>query len=176
MIVLAIDPSGNFTEGKGTTGWAAFTKDSLIFCGQIKAESECFTNQHEYYNRHIELIKTINPTIVVLEDFKLYANKANSQINSRFETPKLIGILELYCYNNNIPVFLQSANEVKERWSDNILVNKKLVEQKGNKFYACGSITSDHIRDAIRHGMHFITFKLEKVQNGTKINRTTKNK
>mgnify|MGYP003415637950 CR=1 FL=1 len=60
MIVLAIDPSGNFTEGKGTTGWAAFTKDSLVLCGQIKAEAECFTNQHEYYNRHIELIKTIN--------------------------------------------------------------------------------------------------------------------
>ena len=34
-----------------------------------------------------------------MEDYMLYPNKAKSQVNSRMETPKLIGVIQLNCYS-----------------------------------------------------------------------------
>ena len=164
MRILAIDPSGNFNEGKGTTGWSLFTDNKeLLNFGQIKASD--YDNVYEYTQEHINLITKYTPDIVVIEDFKLYADKAKNQINSRFETPKLIGTLQFYCYKNNIPTFLQSANEVKTRWNDDILLYYNIIQKHGNKYYINEILVSDHIRDSIRHGIHFTTFKLGKVAN-----------
>ena len=92
MKILAIDPSGNFTEGKGTTGWSLLDENlKIITCGQKLAIE--YTKKEEYWKDILALITELKPDILVVEDFLLYASKSNSQINSRFETPKLIGII-----------------------------------------------------------------------------------
>ena len=37
--ILALDPSGNYNEGSGTTGWVLFDNETDMFCkfGAIKA-------------------------------------------------------------------------------------------------------------------------------------------
>lgn len=164
MKILAIDPSGSFDEGKGTTGWSLFIDDKLISCGQVLAK--LFDNKLQYWNAIINLIKKFAPDHLVVEDFILYSNKASSQINSRFETSKLIGIIEYEMFYSGIPMTLQRAVEVKTRWTDDILVNKHIIDRSNNRYYACGVMVSDHIRDSIRHGVHFIKYKKEKLYEG----------
>ena len=158
--ILAIDPSGNFNEGKGTTGWSLISENKkIISCGQILAKN--FENKFDYWSEVVSLIQHLQADIVVIEDFLLYEDKCKVQINSRFETPKLIGLLEMFCYEQNKPYFLQRAVDVKKRWTDDILVNKGYIQKINNRYYAGGVLISDHIRDSIRHGIHFITFKMK---------------
>lgn len=162
MIVLAIDPSGSFEEGKGTTGWALFESTNrtpvLLAYGHIPALK--YKTISEYWGAVKSLIK---PTyIVVIEDYILYANKAMQQINSKMETSKLIGILQQYCAENDIKFFMQLAVQVKSRWSDRIMEYKKIIEPKGRTYFALGRITNNHERDAMRHALHFIYFTAKK--------------
>lgn len=159
--ILALDPSGNFTEGKGTTGWALLNETGTpIACGQIRAVM--FETKTAYWNAVVSLVTQLQPDYLIIEDFLLYADKSQVQIHSRFETVKLIGILE-YIFTDKIPIILQRAVDVKNRWNDNILVTKGYIERTNGRYYAAGVIAPDHIRDAIRHGEHFITFKMRKV-------------
>lgn len=161
MKVLAIDPSGNFTEGKGTTGWSLLDEScNIIACGQIRAVD--FNSKTYYWKAIVSLIEKLSPDHIVMEDFLLYAHKSNTQINSRFETVKLIGIIE-FTFEGIIPITLQRAVDVKKRWADDILTHKGYITKKNRHFYAAGVLVSEHIRDSIRHGVHFITFKLKKV-------------
>jgi hypothetical protein len=164
MLVLAIDPSGSYFEGKGTTGWALFDAESrkLLDYGNVRAADYKLVSQ--YYAAVSKLIK---PGMkVVIEEYLLYANKAKQQINSKMETSKLIGYLQMYCYEHNVSYTMQLAGEVVKRWADHILVHKGVIKQKENTsrnvFCALGRITNEHERDAMRHAMHYITFKLKK--------------
>lgn len=163
--VLALDPSGNFLEGKGVTGWCVMKKTKgyldIVKSGVIRAED--FDTSIDYYTAHINLIDKMDRNYndlttkpkklhVVIEDYRLYANKASSQINSRMETCQLIGILKYHCYRCNIPYTLQMASEVKTRWTDGRLINKGLSLPTTKE--------SRHIKDAIRHAAHFIYFGL----------------
>lgn len=159
MKILAIDPSGNFNEGKGTTGWSLFDENCKpIACGQIRAED--FNNRKDYWQAIINIVNSFSPNYLVVEDFLLYADKSKVQINSRFETPKVIGILE-FLYEDII--YLQRAVDVKKRWNDDMLVKKEIVSKVNSRYYMCGMLVSEHIRDSARHAVHFITFKLRKV-------------
>lgn len=89
-----------------------------------------------------------------MEDYILYKQKAMGQVNSRMETPKLIGIIQQWCYTNDVPYVTQLANEVKSRWSDSILEWKGIIKRKGNRY-----VLNEHIRDSIRHAVHYATFK-----------------
>ena len=126
MKILCIDPSGNYNEGKGTTGWSLLNENiNIIACGQLLASE--YKSKEEYWNNVIKLIINMNPDTIVLEDFLLYAHKSNNQINSRFETPKLIGLIEMYAWENKIPIHLQRAVDVKSTWTDDILVKKNII-------------------------------------------------
>jgi hypothetical protein len=164
MLVLAIDPSGAYYEGKGTTGWALFDAETrtLLDYGSIRASD--YETVNEYYQAVSILIK---PNMkVVIEEYLLYANKAKQQINSKMETSKLIGYLQMYCFSKGVEYTMQLAGEVVRRWSDHILVYKKVIQQGNgrlrNIYYALGRLTNEHERDAMRHAMHYITFKLKK--------------
>lgn len=161
MKILAIDPSGNFTEGKGTTGWSLLDENiKILACGQILANNyEC---KEAYWESIINLITSLQPDRLVIEDFLLYASKSNNQINSRFETPKLIGLIEMYAYKHNTHIQLQRAVDVKARWTDDILVLNKIIDKVGNRYYAGGVMISEHIRDSIRHGVHYIKYRIKK--------------
>ena len=164
MLVLAIDPSGAYYEGKGTTGWALFdsTTRSLLDYGSIRASE--YPTVNTYYQAISRLIK---PKMkVIIEEYLLYANKAKQQINSKMETSKLIGYLQMYCFNQGVEYTMQLAGEVVKRWADHILVHKGIIKQATGRlkhiYYALGRLTNEHERDAMRHAMHYITFKLKK--------------
>ena len=124
--ILAFDPSGNFKEGKGITGWCLLDTQTnkIAKFGYISAAM--YPNQFAYWDAHITLIDSLAgyAPVVVIEDFLLYGNRATNQINSRFETPQLIGILKYECYKRGVMVYLQTAVSVKKRWNNKILVAK----------------------------------------------------
>ena len=96
-----------------------------------------------------------------MEDYLLYAHKAAQQIGSKMETPKLIGIIEQECFKLNIGIVMQKAADVKQRWNDEILIWKGILTKKGTRYYANDINISRHIKDSIRHGIHYI-MKLKK--------------
>lgn len=164
--ILAIDPSGSFHEGKGITGWVFIdAKQNLLASGIIKAKS--YNTAEEYYNAHLKLIdKYHKPNgkglVIVIEDYILYKHKSHNQINSRMETSKLIGILQWYCWYKVIDYKMQLATQVKNRWSDDVLIktgifikkDKTIIHKQSGKL-----MTSPHVKDAFRHATHFATFK-----------------
>ena len=97
----------------------------------------------------------------MIEDYILYESRASNQINSHMETPKLIGVIQHFCWQNNVPYKMQLATEVKKRWADSILHYKGIIAHKQKKIILPNSntIIDRHCLDAIRHGIHFATFK-----------------
>lgn len=165
--ILAIDPSGSYHEGNGTTGWCLLNTENneIIDHGNIDAEN--FKCMEAYWDEHIKLIYdlTDEDTIVIIEDYILYATKLDSQINSRMETPKLIGILQHYCWLEHKPYYMQLASEVKSRWTNEILIYKKIIYAKGNKHYTDPYFKrhiNRHCIDAIRHAIHYNSFRNKK--------------
>ena len=58
--VLALDPSGAFKEGLGTTGWCLFDQhtDKIVKFGFIYAGN--FATQFKYWDEHIQLIDSLS--------------------------------------------------------------------------------------------------------------------
>jgi len=164
--ILAIDPSGNFKEGKGITGWAVFeiAKNKVFETGTIKAED--YKTRTDYWQNHIALIHAVkHPVntkhIVVMENFTLYGDRANSQINSELETPRLLGILELTCAKYFEKYVFQNASQVKNRWNNMILEHKGYIKKLNAKSYTLpdsDKILTNHELDAIRHAVHLYHF------------------
>lgn len=151
-----MDISGNFKEGKGVTGWClAETREQTIHIVQYGTVcAEQYNSAEEYWQANVKLItrffKVYPELHVVIEDYLLYASKAKSQINSKLETSQLLGILKYYCYTNCIIYKIQTASEVKTRWTDARLQHRgvSLPNFKNAR----------HVKDAIRHAMHYGVF------------------
>lgn len=159
--ILALDPSGNWQEGKGTTGICLLTvstKHKRVHT--ISAKD--YDSPEAYWDAHIKYIASVvrnhKNIILVIEDYLLYASKASNQINSRMETPKLIGIIQHYCHNNHIPYYMEPAAAVKTRWTNAILEHKHYITRKKNAWYIEDTRLCKHEMDAIRHAIHFMTF------------------
>ena len=167
QFIIAIDPSGNWYEGKGITGWCVYhaADDKIIRTGNIYAE--VFPSQDEYWEAHLQLLEKLfekyglEKTVVVLEDYLLYSNRALAQTNSRMETSQLLGILKHYCWQHNADYAIQPAGEVKTRWQNKILTHKKYIRKDGAGFRILGQskVLTKHCLDAIRHAVHYGTFK-----------------
>lgn len=161
MKTLVFDPSGNFIEGNGTSGWVLYSDDDITTVGQLV--SDTYKTQVEYWLAHTILIDHLKPDIIVIEEYILYAHATKVQIGSQLETPQLIGILRYYAYINNIICFMQSAR-IKKRFSNEILLHKNIVTQDTQKrYYAANMPINKHILDAIRHGEYFKYFNRKKV-------------
>lgn len=161
--ILALDPSGAYDEGKGTTGWCLMDQNKRVLAvASLKAKA--FRSPSEYWAEHTALIDRLctfyDDLVVVIEDYLLYANEAQAQINSRFETVQLIGIIKHHCYLQKILIFTQTAAEVKKRWANDILVHKRVLCKVGQHFIVndTGDSIDRHAIDSIRHAMHFATF------------------
>lgn len=164
--IIALDPSGAFYEGKGTTGYSVFHADENKFIDKGVIKAQGYQYAEAYWDKHLQLLNNIifsargkrlhkpEKTIVVIEDYLLYAQKAQDQINSRFETSKLIGIIQHWCYKHNIPYYMETASTVKTRWTDEILEHKGYLKKKGQRWEVC-----EHTRDSMRHAIHFATFR-----------------
>lgn len=163
-VVMALDPSGNFTEGKGTTGWCVSNNGYIFAAGQIYAAE--YNNQMEYWDAVMTKIAYYYEQFeddfqIVCEDYRLYASASEAQINSNLETPQLIGAIKYMCHISDIKITMQMAAEVKQRWSDEVLYNKKLINKIGRDIVMGNLKLSNHSLDAVRHCMHFNIFKLK---------------
>lgn len=161
MKILSFDPSGNFAEGKGTTGYAVGMDGHMPHkLEDIRATD--YATKHAYWFAHKELIEKTFPDCIVIESYKLFGHKAKEQTGSSLETPQLIGYLEMVAYEFNIPVFFQDPS-TKQRHTDDILVKTGVLETKGKKYYYKGEMVNRHKRDALRHDLYFRKFNLKKV-------------
>lgn len=172
--ILALDPSGNYTEGKGTTGWCVFnvSDNKVSKAGSICARS--YSRMEDYWDAHIRLLDEhlikygADRLIIVIEDYLLYASKAKDQINSKMETPKLIGLLQWWCYKNKLEYKMQPASMVKDRWKNDILNYKGYIKKDGKGYTIPGvklkDNTTEHTLDAVRHAVHYYTFNLARSQ------------
>ena len=98
----------------------------------------------------------------------LYESRAKSQINSRMETPKLIGVIQVWAYQHNVPLFLEPASAVKTRWSNNILNYKGYIKKSGKGYIIPGIKCPDvtrHCLDAVRQVGHIATIRLKERKN-----------
>lgn len=163
MKLLAIDPAGNFREGKGTTGLCIMLDGVPFSLSDIAAKD--FSSAEAYWAAHEDYILEQYPDHIVIEGYKLYNHKgmsAKMQANSELETPQLIGFLKMVCYRMNIPYTIQYASDIKTRWNELLLVNTGHLALKGNKYYFDGKSTVTHHRDALKHALHYWRYKHDK--------------
>ncbi|QWE49741.1 resolvase [Paenibacillus phage SV21] len=164
--ILALDISGNFEEGKGTTG-VAFLREGDIGLGTISSTKD--KSAESYWGSIIETIDRLAPEHLVVEGYRLYHHKgksSNVQANSILETPQLLGVIRYHCFKEGINLVIQYAKDVKTRWSEDVLCAKGYLEKKGNRYYHDEYLVNTHMRDALKHLLHFEKYKLKEVQNG----------
>jgi len=162
--IVAIDPSGNFTEGSGTTGYiVAEVYDDLTYkiteTGSISAKS--YENRVDFWKAHKLLLsyylKGVKTSMdeAIIEDYRLYNHqgaKAAMQSYSQLETVRLLGVLELFAAEESVDLTLQMANTLVA-WNEFVLVNRGILEKKGNRYYLDNKPTNDHVRSALKHFM-----------------------
>lgn len=158
MKVLSLDPSGNYNEGKGTTGYAK-RLDGSVKLGDIKATD--YNSREAYWFAHRELFEKTFPDVLVIESYRLFGHKAKEQSGSSLETPMLIGYLQMVAYEFNVPVVFQDPSR-KSRFADDILVKLGIIEKKGNKYFFKGEMTNLHQRDALRHDLIYYKYGRDK--------------
>ena len=103
----------------------------------------------------------------------MYGDRAEAQINSRLETPQLLGIIKYEVWKRGLFIYIQTAMQVKTRWSDEILQHKGYIRKNKNKYMIGDTVLSTHIKDSIRHAVHYATYnsKYKEVNNGKGYNR-----
>jgi hypothetical protein len=159
MKILCFDPSGEHGEsGNGTTGFSIFKNKELVLFSELKSSD--YPTKEDYFQAHETKILAVNPDIIVCESFKLFGHKAKQQSGSSLKTAQLVGYIEMIAFKNNIEFVLQDPSQ-KVRVADDILTRMGVFEKKGNKYYCQGKQTNLHMRDAIRHGIFYIRYKLK---------------
>lgn len=142
--ILAFDPGE-------TTGVAVFHAHELIYSGQIDHREHGNLGKAGLELRTV--IKHYKPTVVVIEDYRVYHWKAKDHTHSDLFTSRLIGTVEMTCAQLSIPLVKQMASIAKRFMTD-----KKL---KDWDFWIRGQ---RHARDAIRHGASYILFQAKKAK------------
>ena len=154
MNILSIDPSGNFAEGKGKTGYVFFDGTDFKF-GTVDAKN--YPKRVEYWFDVSYLIPNFKPDVVVVEDYRLYntaSTGAAVQSFSQLETPRLLGILETTAENNSVPIVFQMANVTKPYEDKKLEKLGILVKQKGRWYFKKFPL-NDHERSALRHLLRY---------------------
>ena len=155
-VVLAIDPSGNFDEGKGHTGLAwCFDAWEGVNVHSINAKN--FTKRVDYWRAVVKYIDDLrakqdagNQVHLVIEK---YVTRSNGFTTGKVsETAMLIGVIIYTCERYGIPYTMQSPSQAKTRYSDELLCKIfPALEKRGTRYYLGGICTNDHERDALRH-------------------------
>lgn len=173
--VIGVDPSGSYKEGKGTTGIAILDCDGQLE-NHFTINAQDYGSQIEYWRAVLGMLETLaltNHAVFSVEDYVLYANSAKAQINSEMETSKLIGAITVLAHELSVKMYIRNAAQVMNRWSNKILLHKKLIFMQGNRYVdSTGAPINKHSLDALRHAVHCYYFELKKdeVKNGTESN------
>ena len=132
LVVLGLDP-GN------TTGWALFKGSELVDCGQLPLPKTASIIDLLYS------FDTLNQLVV--EEYRIYPNRAKQHIGQDLFTPRIIGAIEAFSHISNIPMHTQPASLGKSHFTDQRLKALHLY-RKGMR----------HANDAIRHVAHWLIF------------------
>jgi hypothetical protein len=154
--ILSIDPSGNYSEGKGKTGWVVRSDDNTFEFGTVKAED--YPTRVDYWFAVTLLIVKKAPSMVVVEDYRLYntpATGAAVQSFSQLETPRLLGIIETTAQMNKIPIVFQMANTTTP-YTDDKLQKLGVITKEKNRWWFRGTAVNDHERSALRHLLRYL--------------------
>lgn len=162
-MIIALDPSGNWNEGKGTTGICYMDEfGNIINVDELSASK--YESPEAYWNAHIVILQRMQQEVssmeTIIEGFRLYATKKNEQVNSQFETPQLIGVIRHWHYTTDTPLKITYATEVKIRWSDDILERTGYIYKKNGRRYltATDQLLNNHKTDALRHALHYYRY------------------
>lgn len=166
MVTIAIDPSGNFEEGRGHTGMATINDSdySTITVKSINAKD--FETRHEYWHTvRAEISRYVFLKIPVQVVIESYVVRANGFTTGKMpETAMLIGVLTFYCEQHSIPVYFQAPSQAKARFKDNLLPSYIPNLVYSGKYYYLGSQKlNDHERDALKHLLYFKRYKEYKI-------------
>jgi len=136
-ILFAIDP------GK-TVGWAQFevfenSKVELQKCGQTE-----WKRFLKIFKLKVESGKKFE---VVIENYTVRSTTISANLNKELLTAKVIGVIEFFCRQNNIKWTLQPAG-----------IGNAFFDKERLKGMGMWEVGKRHARDAIRHGLWFITF------------------
>jgi hypothetical protein len=143
--LLALDPGH-------TVGFAYFEKANLVKAGAKKIVTPY---KHDIDFKGIrDLIELYSPKIIVMEEYRIYQNKAQIHIDSNIPTLRVIGAIEMLAAMHNMKVYFQSASRGKSFITDIKLQSWNMLTN------------SLHTNDAIRHGCTFLLF--DKSENGRK--------
>lgn len=155
-IILAIDPSGNFEEGKGHTG-LAWSYNSWDGVNVISINAKKYTKRVDYWKAIVSYIDDLHDKKLAGHDVHVviekYVTRSNGFTTGKVsETAMLIGVLTYWCEVWCIPYTMQSPSQAKTRYNDEQLCKLfPALEQRGNRYYLGGICTNDHERDALRH-------------------------
>lgn len=127
---LSLDPGG-------TTGYAICDINKSITIGWDEARF----NESEL----TEFMELTSPDVLICEDFE-YRNRARAGLD--LTPPRLIGVVKLFTQSSDTKLILQKAAVGKGHYSDTRL--------KSIDLYRRGT---PHGRDALRHLLHWLTFK-----------------
>lgn len=129
MIIVGFDPGE-------TTGYAVVeTKER----GEFPAVLERGVLAQWHGIRR--LLDTYSPELIIAEEFRLYASKAQAQVNSNMIAPQVLGVIKYLGEIYHIPIILQGANL------------GKFVRLPQEVFTA---LNSAHERDALCHIMAYL--------------------
>lgn len=94
---------------------------------------------------------------VVIEDYRVYSWKTKDHAWAGLHTSRLIGATELICYDAGLDLTKQTAQQAKGFCTDDKLQAWGLW-QEGQR----------HARDAIRHALYYLLFRVAKLQEAKK--------
>lgn len=169
--IVGLDPSGNFHEGKGTTGKCILQVGTNKIFRTAPISATTYLTEYEYWDAHLQFLKAClkeykDDWVISIEDYLLYSNKADAQINSKFETVQLIGIIKMWAWQHGVPLYIRPASQVKTRWTNSILEFKRYIKANphGRGWATCyqSASLSRHSMDAIRHAVHCAMFEIPK--------------
>lgn len=132
--LLSIDP------GK-TTGYAIFDprKKKLLEADELDWSNFI----HDFLPGWL----TLSDDRVVIEKYRIRRGTVSANLGKDLRTVKEIGVIEWLCEERGIEYNLQPAGIGKE------FFNRKRLEEND-----CWIVGKQHARDAIRHGLYFMTF------------------
>ncbi len=95
-----------------------------------------------------ELLKLYTPDYIVIEDFRLYHHRAQTQIGNTFPSVQMIGIILTYCFQ------LGYLDRITKQPASNM----KSVKIADEHLLMVGA--SPHIQDAYKHLRYFVIVNL----------------
>lgn len=172
-VTIAIDPSGNFEDGKGHTGIAMMSDNDWNSVVVESVYAKIYPNRHSYWQAVIQFIENVqrcteDDITVVIES---YVTRSNGfTIGKQSETSMFIGAIVFTLENLNIPYVFQTPSAVKTRFKDDLLCKyypKMMCIESAtgvNRYFYDSKITSDHIRDAMRHLLYYKRYTEYKIK------------